>query len=161
MASRTCTRDCFSTLGRDLRRSGGPGKQKTRRPERRGITQALSPKKIGEERNECRKSRTAVEEARRSIRCGSKRGNRHRARSLLTSAASANVIGSIKEEQNRKITTSTISRGNMPPLESFLAGGSETCWWLADSPLVRRSTAHLFRHKGRSVQKISGPKTTR
>jgi hypothetical protein len=92
-----------------------PGKQKTRRPERRGITRAVSPKKIGKERNECRNSRTADEEARRAIRCGSKRDNRHRTRSLLTSAASAKVIGSIKEEQCRKIATSTISRGNRHP----------------------------------------------
>ncbi len=30
-----------------------PIKQKTRRPERRGITRAVSPKKIGRERKEC------------------------------------------------------------------------------------------------------------
>src|SRR6266446_1539673 len=30
-----------------------PRKQKTRRPERRGITRAVSPKKIGRERKEC------------------------------------------------------------------------------------------------------------
>jgi hypothetical protein len=48
---------------------------------------------------------------------------RPRHRRSSTSAANANVIGSIKEEQSRKMTTSTISRGNNAPLESILAGG--------------------------------------
>jgi hypothetical protein len=41
---------------------------------------------------------------------------------VFRSPPNANVIGSIKEEQSRKMTTSTISRGNHAPLESFLAG---------------------------------------
>jgi hypothetical protein len=36
-----------------------PCKEKTRRPERRGITGAVSPKKIGRERKECPTSGTS------------------------------------------------------------------------------------------------------
>ena len=49
-----------------------PRKQKTRRPERRGITRAVSPKKIGKERKECPSSGKSE---RRESRKGDRRGS--------------------------------------------------------------------------------------
>jgi hypothetical protein len=75
-----------------------PKKQKTRRPERRGITRAVSPKKIGKERWRMSKPRDLVEKAdpaNRGVRfehcndChdwGSQRGGRRQSSELLRDA---------------------------------------------------------------------------